>query len=180
VSISNEITQQEHIFNVFSQFPEGLAAYELRELLDDDAVYQNVSALLSLYVSEGIAEKRGSKVNPATRHLCTVYAANGTPYSSRKLSKRAPERGMPAPRKLTNRLHILQARIDTLESWKADAISRYPDLGTPPIIDEARKRIAEIFTAEGDHIKAQLVLSGEMDRTDVMRAVVAIIDGDTE
>lgn len=176
MTITNtQTSQQEHIFNVFAQFPDGLAAYELRDLLDPDTAYQNVSALLSLYVSEGVAEKRGSKINPATGHSCTVYAANGTPYYSRRLIGRDNERGKPTPRKLTDRIVTLQARIDGLEAWKAEAIKRFPELGVDPVILAARKSLAAIMRSEGMGAKAVLIERGELDDGENMRIVVSIM-----
>lgn len=82
-------------------------------------------------------------------------------------------------RRLECRIDKLKSDIAVLEAWKASAIAQHPELGVDPTVIEARRKVAAIFSGKGLELKAQLVLSGEMDSSDAMRAVVSLLSGDS-
>ena len=75
-----------------------------------------------------------------------------------------PERTL----KLVPRDNPLQAELDELRAWKADAIARYPDLGVDPIVLEAREIVAGLV----DEKLAADVRSGRKDGCPIMLATI--------
>lgn len=162
-------TAYETAFDTFKAFPEGLADFEFSSLLDGTTEKAHSSALLSLFVKEGLADKVGVKVNPATGNNATVYRHNGRDFSQRIHEARAPTRKRRGP---------FDDEVKQLRAWKRAAIERFPELGIEPVILEARAKVASILRVDGgDEAKAAMVECGELDNSDMMRVVIAVLRG---
>lgn len=162
------------IHDVLKQFPEGLTSPEIKELFPDEGGPNTIHMTLHLMKQGGQVKVSGERKNPNTGSLCSVFHAGemNNPVSwgkPRKVSK-------PTDAGLAARLATAQAAIAELERWKADAIARFPDLGVDPAVVRARQHLAAMFRSDGDTIKAEQVLSGNMDRTPIMRSAVSLIE----
>lgn len=164
----------ETAFNVFNQFPDGLACFEFIQLMDADTDRRNASARLSQFVNEGLAKKEGVRFNEATGQTSVVYKPTGKPFSERVLENREPTR----KRKRPTDQELIDLRRANAEhiKWKTAAIARFPELAVAPAIMRARTRLAEILRHEGNVIKAHLVESGDMDDSEAMRIVLSITE----
>lgn len=168
------MTNLEAAFNVFSAFPEGLTRFEFVELLDTPEAKRNSSAQLSQFVKEGLAIKDGSRFNPATGQMSSVYMPTGAPFSERVLEARTSSRRR--KRSTLDELKNLRKEVEELRKWKCAAISRFPELAIDPIILAARKRVAAILRSEGCAAKAELIEAGDLDDGDTMRVVRALLE----
>jgi len=161
------------VLDVLAQFNEGLLASEAKELFPNEGNPNAVYAALSLLKSQGAVKVTGKRISPLSGKLSSVFAATGKP---------AIELGRARPRKsptnigMVARLDAANSKIAALEAWQADAIKRFPDLAVDPAVIQARKRVAAMFRADGDSMKADAALSGQMDNTPIMRAVTATIE----
>ena len=162
-----EKTAYEKSFDVLKAFPEGLACFEFESLIGDECSKKS-SAVLSLFVKEGLADKSGFKINPDTGHNVAIYAPNGMKFSERTRESRSPIRKRKRPTD--------QELID-LRTWKKDAIARFPELGTSRLVLQARARIAEIYRIDGNPTKAFMVERGDMDEGEAMRVALCILRG---
>lgn len=159
-------TLNERAYNVLKAFPEGLAHFEFIELLDGDLVNINASAVLSWFVTAGLAEKRGQRVNPKTGAPQSVYVPTGQSFRVRQQEKRLSSRGRKGP---------FEAEVKELRKWKADAIARFPELAVDPIVLRARNRVASILREEGNIEKALMVEKGLLDDGELMRVVISVM-----
>lgn len=90
-------TAYEKSFNIFKQFPDGLSDFEFSNLLEGEVENVHSSALLSLFVKEGLATITGRKTNPLTGNMVNIYKANGKPFSERQHEPRARTRKRRGP-----------------------------------------------------------------------------------
>jgi hypothetical protein len=164
-----KITTYERAFNAFSQFPDGLACFEYAILIDGE-IHTKPSAVLSLFVKEGLAEIAGTKLNKSTGHLGNIYKPTGLTFAKRKLEKRTVTRMRKRP---------TDSELVELRKFKKDAIARFPELGISTVIMTARKQIANIYRSDGNEAKAAMFENGLMDEGDAMRIAVAILERKT-
>lgn len=173
-------TSYESAFGVFKQFPEGLADFEFKQLLGDGAENATSSALLSLFVAEGLATKMGTKTNPATMNNVTVYVPNGRTFAQRRTGERHPtrrRRGLFEAEVKTLRAALVKAenQICELVEWKASAEARFPELRVDQAILKARERVASVYRDAGDEVKASMAAHGELDNGDAMRVAISLM-----
>lgn len=159
-------SKHEDAFNVFAAFPEGLTCPEFRALMETEADKRNASARLSQFVMEGLARREGAKINPESGISCGLYIPTGIPFSKRIVEKRHPNR---------KRRAKTEPELFALRKWKADAIKRFPELAVSERVLKARLTLADIYRKEGQSIKATLVEKGELDDTEAMRLVQAMM-----
>lgn len=162
------------VLDVLAQFNEGLLAAETKELFPGEGNPNAVPAALSLLKAAGAVKVIGKRVSPLSGKLCSVFAATGKPLAEPVRS--SPTRKAPTSIGMVARLDAANAKVAELEEWKADAIKRFPDLAVDPAVIQARKRVAAMFRSDGDSMKADAALSGQMDNTPIMRAVTATIE----
>ena len=173
----------EMAFDILAAFPDGLTHFELVDLLPAEAGKPDcTSARLSQMVKEGLARKVDIRQNGRTGVYSAVYAPTGLPFSERKKEERAPERKRHRPRNadlrsIQSALDAAKADIALLEAWKASAISRFPELAVDPIVFAARQRFADILREDGNASKAILVMAGELDDGETMRALISLLKG---
>lgn len=158
------ITAHEKAFNVFNQFADGITAIEFADLLDS-GVTKKPSAIISLFVLQGLAKVDGRKINPATGNLVKIYKPTGIPFSERASEYRAPSRRRKRP---------TDSELLELRKFKKDAIARFPELGVSSAVCAARKQLAGIYRADGDEAKAAMFEAGLMDDGEAMRIALAI------
>lgn len=161
--------QQEAVFDVFKQFGDGLTSFELESLTEGVVPRPKASALLSLFVSSGLAEKRGTRNNPTTSGVMTVYAPTGRAFKDKEFHKRLSNRGRRGP---------FESEVKDLRAWKAAAILRFPELGVDPVILKARAQVAQIMQSEGNVVKAAMIARGDLDDSEMMRVVISLLKGD--
>lgn len=73
-------------------------------------------------------------------------------------------------------MQVLRNKIAELESWKATAIKRYPDLGVSPAVFKARAMVAQEYTTMGNLDIAESVLAGERDDSPMMRLALKAME----
>jgi hypothetical protein len=82
----------------------------------------------------------------------------------------APTHEESALRVAHSRIGELTAKVVELQSWKAKAIHRYPDLAVDPLVERARKIVA---AQRPD--RAARILDGTWDHSDPMRCTLAAL-----
>lgn len=125
-----------------------------------DVSQKQVSNAISRMVHKGQLAVT-EKPNPAERGPRVVQAYT---WVGNQKAKRQP---------VTDPVVGLKARIAELEAWKADAIARFPDLATDPVVLEARKIAAAEF--DTDPAMRDAILAGRKDECAIMRAVTAAL-----
>lgn len=161
-------SRYEEAFVAFSQFREGLTRPEFEALMDSKEDKRCASARLSQFVKEGLAEIRGTSLNPETGQMCKVYVPTGLAFSKRALEDRKPSRRRRRP---------TDNELVELRAWKASALERFPELAVSKAILRSRIRWAEMLRAEGQVAKAVLVERGEFDDTETMKVLALIVGG---
>jgi hypothetical protein len=155
------------ILEVIRTLP-GITREEIIELMPDTPP-GTVASTLTKLERRGLVTVAGKpSPKPKGRRTIKSYtvSTNPNPVAApvRKLKNRTPTAtGYEA------RIEALNAKIAELESWKADAIKRYPDLAVPPEMLTARKIIAETL---GD----KTALHGGFDNAPIMRATLRALE----
>jgi len=168
------------LYDAIAQFPEGLTCAELYDLFPDEGYKNAVFAAISAMAKCGVLKRHGERTSPKSGRLVSVYITAKPMSEFRWITGGAKSKGnvrnLPTPPAIAARLDEANATIATLEAWKADAIKRFPDLAVDPAIITARKKVAALYRADGDNMKASAVIAGQHDHTPIMRAVASVIE----
>ena len=160
------MTAHEKCFNVFRQFPEGLTGYEFTDILDEPGDKASATSRLSQYAKEGLAVKQGRRSCSRTNRHGAIYVPTGKAFAERipcshGVKIKADEQ--------------IEAELQDLRAWKANAIKLFPELGTSPETLRARNVWAEALRSEGQIGKASIVDSGGLDDTEQMRVLLRVL-----
>jgi len=161
----NSLTKR--VFDVIAQFPEGIAAHEIKDLLPEDNVGNAIFGTISALKMGGKILTAAKRKNPVTDHWVAAYTINENWNAGAPIMRKPA----PAPIGIQANLDAAKATIAELQAWKAAAIARYPDLAVEPALLEARKRAAAVFKTDGDHLKATAIMAGKHDSTAIVRAL---------
>ena len=130
---------------------------------------QTVYASLNSLMNRGELRREGQRREEYRWHL-----GNGVP--PRKFSP--PNVTSGAHSKDSEIIVALKAQIKELETWKAEAIQRYPDLAIPPLLKRAREIVASELRESGDRNGAADVEKGARDGTLPVRLVLKMLEGE--
>lgn len=167
----SEIAAQ--IIEVVKEMP-GLTTSEISSLMPH-ANKSTVGYYMHRLAKQGIIYEVGKKSSgggSGRRRNVAVYAFSDNPQPVAVPVKRK------APTEAALHIHIkeLKAQIAELETWKADALSRYPDLAVDPVVLRARKLVADEVRAGGDKALAEQILAGRKDDTLMVRVTVKALE----
>jgi hypothetical protein len=160
-----------------------IAAREIAQLLPDMNKI-TVSTMLHSLVRAGLVKASGYKeLHGDNGYLYRVptYARTDKPVPDK------PRGRGPAKKTVTvnhtarsedksNEVRELTRRVAELESWKSDAIARYPDLAADPIVLKARRLVAQEIRDSGDSMLADRVLAGAKDDGLMMRVTIKALE----
>lgn len=155
-------TAQERVIETVKTFP-GITCSEVHDLLPE----------LSLSRCSSILSKLKTTGRVSTDYKPNERCGRGQPaqlmtFTWNEQPVRAIRRKQPTTDINTD---FLRARIRELEAWKADAISRFPELGVDPIVLEARKMVIAQLSPAEKHL-ANEIRAGHNDETLVMRVAI--------
>lgn len=141
--------------------------------------FGTTASVLHLLKLEGIVEESGhNEITTADgkKRKQTTYriSANPTPVPVEPKVKRKQQG--PTNAGYEARITELKAQIAELEQWKADAISRFPDLAVSPMVVIARKLVADEVRKSGDNRLADEIIAGRNDNTMLMRVTLKALE----
>lgn len=164
------MTMRDQLAYLIDQKP-GISSVELSEFYGPKE-RAGVSGMLTKMYREGGYRREKDQNYKGRSRKPFRYTRDGsvTPVAE----KRAIVRRTPAGE--ASEIERLNQRIAELEAWRADALSRYPDLGVPAEVLSARKLVAEQLREDGDVDGAKRVLSGQRDRTVLIRVAIRALE----
>ena len=162
---------REEILKTLTDFP-GATTREIVDLLGNIKLELATQLIHQLY-TRGYIVQNGTKPYVGTNgktYKAKTYAVSATPA--------APKAKKPADKDMADSdvMATLKARVLELESWKFDAITRYPDLAADPIVLKARRLVADEVRASGDGILADRILAGDKDDGLLMRVTIKALE----
>lgn len=165
------------LYDAIGQFPEGLVSAECYDLFPEEAGDNKIHAALSAMARCGVLKRDGKRTSPKTGKLSFIYKVDGPLSKFSWVEGTRPQSSKPPTDKgLKFRLDQALAKIEELAKWKEDAVARFPDLAVPPSIVTARAKVAAIYRADGDELKAAAIEAGKHDNTPILRAAASIIE----
>lgn len=167
-------TLSKRVYDALVQFPEGLTSAELTDLFPEvkrggDAI----SAVLTNLKSSGVVKVTGTRPSTRSSKFLAVYSV-AKDYSEHKFKK--PAKTKPTAAGLQTRLSEAVSKIQALETWRAEAIKRFPLLGIEPSLVEARERVATFFRENGDPERAKEIQAGLRDVSPMVVFVRQLIE----
>lgn len=162
---------REEILKTLMDFP-GATTREIVDLLGNIKLEVAAQIVHQLYI-RGYIVQNGTKPYVGTNGIvykAKTYAVSATPGVPK--AKKLADKGMTD----SDVMATLKARVLELESWKFDAITRYPDLAADPIVLKARRLVSEEVRASGDGILADRVLAGDKDDGLLMRVTIKALE----
>jgi hypothetical protein len=174
---------REEILKTLTDFP-GATTREIVDLLGNIKLELATQIVHQLY-TRGYIVQNGVKVYVGTNgkaYNAKTYAVSATPgvhpTDGIVRGKYKVKAKKPADNDMTDSdvMAALKARVLELESWKFDAITRYPDLAADPIVLKARRLVSEEVRASGDGILADRILAGNKDDGLLMRVTIKALE----
>lgn len=105
-----------------------------------------------------------------------TYAVNPSAVKKLLAPKKPKQASVLTDAGLNARLEELKAKVQELETWKEQAIERFPDLAVAPLLLKARKIVAEETRASGDGILANHIMAGHKDATMLVRVTLKALE----
>lgn len=162
---------RDRILTTLKEYP-GLTTREILNHLGNIKLVEATNIIHGMYKG-GYITQSGIK---------THFGTNGIPYKT-KMYAVSDTPNVPKAEKVADKdtthsdvLATLKARVLELESWKFDAITRYPDLAADPIVLKARRLVSEEVRAGGDFVLADRIFAGNKDDGLLMRVTVRALE----
>ena len=168
------MTITEEVLEIIREMP-GVTSGNIIELMphtNKQTIYATLNAQYIRGVVVRETEESDGKGRPAFQWS---MAPEGTtpPVKGRTVK---PTIAGPVPDTSITFSPILFRELEDLRRWKAEAITRYPDLAVDPIILKARNIVAEEMDGVDDDYAAA-VRAGKRDGVLAMRLVVKMLEG---
>lgn len=169
--MSKNLTQE--IIEIASAMP-GVTATEVCQLMSHER-RPRVMARLSWLYKIGVLT-RGSTQTKANsgRNTVHTYAVNPDPRIKPVVTQRKQQ--VPSDAGYAAQVAELKAKVAQLEQWRAEALERFPDLATDPIVLKARQLVAATLRENGDSALANDVLAGRKDGIVPVRVAIAALN----
>lgn len=167
----NRNVVREQILKALTDFP-GITTREIVALLGNIKLEVATQHIHQLYTN-GYIFQHGIK---------PYVGKNGISYKTKTYAVSGalgvPKAKKPDDKKMTDSdvIVTLKARVLELESWRFDAITRYPDLAADPIMLKARRLVSEEVRESGDGILADRILAGDKDDGLLMRVTIRALE----
>lgn len=160
------------IMETLSLFP-NITSAEVMDLLPE-LPKSSVYTFLSKGAAKGMLVEGPKKYPPTGEgYKQRTYAVNPN-YTPKQRHIQTPVK--PTEAGFNARIEELHAKLAELESWKADAIARFPDLAVPPLVLTARKLAADEVRAGGDSALANQIMAGQKDGTMLVRVTLKALE----
>lgn len=162
------------VLEILRELP-GSTAREVHQLMSHVSLNEVQTKLSYLYrkgIVEELPEKKSVDVGNGKTRRVTAYAISEHPIP------KTPKRKQKSPTEvgLYARIEELKEQIATLEKWKENAITRFPELSVDPLVLVARKMVAEELRASGDMAMANHVERGDKDDSLPMRVTIKALE----
>lgn len=161
---------QDEILEVIRELPD-ISVAQIAEYVSH--VHRSVVAYhLNRMLRQGLVVRRAANLPNGKGGGQYLYSLNpeGKPSVLPLKLVKPMERGLQA------RLDDALARVREPETWKVEAIARFPDLGVDPEILQARKIAAGVLRRKGDNSAAADILAGRRDNSAIMEATLAALE----
>lgn len=180
-------TTTEEILEIIREMP-GVTSGNIVELMPHANKQSIYAALNAQYIRGNLIRSQAPAEGKGRPAFLWSIAPAGTKPPVVKKKKKVPSKPYPysdeyfvglekvAADISATTIQSLRNQVAALETWKTEAIARYPDLAVDPIILKARNIVAEELDASDRDAAAQ-VRAGKRDGVLAMRLVVKMLEG---
>lgn len=174
------ITLREEVIQVLKEMPD-LTLNEIGELTSV-SVSQGLSGQVTKMYRAGELDREKAD-NPSPRkgnrgrwNKVYRYRLAQNPDMSQRTNRREIKLKEPTDAGWKARIAEKDKIIQSLQTWKQNAIERHPDLAVSELVIQARKIAASSARENGDNKHASEIESGKCDHTLLVKSVIAALE----